>query len=133
MTVVAVLAMARATMALIEPEMMLRDEFMLRDEDEAEDEEEWRKARLPSGREYLWRHSDSGDVDDPDIVLLDKWRVGTTSKGRRYLWRENADNPEDPEVKFWSESTLNSGAPFWYAEDGEISLTDPFAAAVGVA
>jgi hypothetical protein len=103
-----------------------------------EPSDEWKAGTLASGREYLWRSSASGGEDDPDIVLLGdeddsshQWKVGTLKSGKRYLWRDNPDDPDDPEIKMWSESQLKSGKPFWYDEDGEISLSDPFAAAAG--
>ena len=96
----------------------------------------WRVATLDGGSEYFWR--ETGNPDEPEVRLskfMDEgptgnaggrsWRIGTLATGKRYLWRLPSGS-DDPEVKMWSESRLDSGAPFWYDEDGEISLTDPF-------
>ena len=104
--------------------------------------DDWKVGTLPSGREYFFR-ANPEDPDDPEVRLttdLDEepseasaalsaeWRVGTLPSGRRYLWRET-DDPDDPEVKMYSESTLDSGQPFWYDDDGEVLLSNPFAGA----
>ena len=70
----------------------------------------------------------SFDGEEPDSTDA-PWRIGQLPSGREYLWRETSD-PDDPEVHRWSQSTLDSGEPFWYDEDGEVSLTDPFARAL---
>ena len=106
--------------------------------------DEWKVGTLEeSGREYFWRARDGDDEDmevrlarydgeDPSVAEADAsasggWRIGTLPSGREYLWRENADDPDDPEVQWWTESTLDNGKPFWYDEDGEVTLKDPFA------
>jgi hypothetical protein len=92
-------------------------------------------GKLENGREFLWR--EGNDPNDPEIALQgseveatsapdtspDGWRIGVLASGRRYLWRGSA---EDPEVRFWDSSTLESGKVFWYTGDGHVSLTDPF-------
>ena len=97
--------------------------------------EDWKVGKLENGREFLWR--EGNDPDDPEIALQgseveatsapdtspDGWRIGVLASGRRYLWRGSA---EDPEVRFWDSSTLESGKVFWYTGDGHVSLTDPF-------
>lgn len=95
---------------------------------------QWEVASLPSGRQYYYRSTD--DPNDPEIRLLSEmreepdeaaeWKVGVLASGRKYLWRET-DDPDDPDVKFYHESKLESGAPFWYDDDGEVVLSDPFA------
>ncbi len=115
-----------------EPEISLTNPF-----------DEWKVGRLEdSGREYFWRERDSEedgmevrlasfDGEEPDSTDA-PWRIGQLPSGREYLWRETSD-PDDPEVQWWSQSTLDSGEPFWYDEDGEVSLTDPFARARALA
>ena len=97
--------------------------------------EDWKVGKLENGREFLWR--EGNDPDDPEIALQgseveatsapdtspDGWRIGVLASGRRYLWRGSA---EDPEVRFWDSSTLESGNVFWYTGDGHVSLKDPF-------
>jgi hypothetical protein len=60
-----------------------------------------------------------------ETVGLDRWHV-ILECGREYLWRGSED-PENPELKMWTEGRLESGERFWYDGDGEIILTDPFA------
>ena len=97
--------------------------------------DDWKVGLLDSGREFLWR--EGANPDDPDIKLEpssanaasepdvspEGWRIGVLASGRRYLWRGSA---EDPEVRFWESSTLESGSVFWYTGDGHVSLSDPF-------
>ncbi|KAL1511777.1 hypothetical protein AB1Y20_005063 [Prymnesium parvum] len=59
------------------------------------------------------------------------WKVGEMESGARFLWREGAGDGKEPVIWLWYESTLESGKPFWYDADGDISLTDPFAAGWG--
>ena len=103
--------------------------------------EQWKVGMLEdTGREYFWRARD-GDEDDLEVRLarydgedpseadadgVMSWKIGTLPSGREYLWRENDADPDDPEVQWWTESTLDNGNPFWYDEDGEVTLKDPF-------
>ena len=50
--------------------------------------------------------------EEPSERRAAKWQVGTLPSGKRYLWRLPLGASE-PEVKLWSQSTLDSGAPFW--------------------
>ena len=107
--------------------------------------DDWRVGVLEEdGREYFWRERGEGDDSDVEVRMAryageespgeaaledgHEWRVGVLPSGREYLWRET-DDPDDPEVQWWTESTLDSGEPFWYDESGEVTLSDPFALA----
>lgn len=103
--------------------------------------DEWKVGVLEEdGREYFWRDRDGEDDievrlarypgEDPDEDAGDDeekgdWKIGVLPSGREYLWRES-DDPDDPEVQWWTEGVLDSGEPFWYDEDGEVVLSDPF-------
>ena len=89
-----------------------------------------------SGATYWWREG-LLHPDDPEISMTDPtaplgdyeaaWKVGQLESGQRYLWRESSDDDDDePEVWSWTEATLDSGAPYWFDEDGAISLQCPF-------
>ena len=58
-----------------------------------------------------------------DAPAADSWQIGVLASGRRYLWRGDT---EDPDIRLWEQSFLDSGKPFWYTSDGAVSLTDPF-------
>ena len=105
--------------------------------------DEWKVGVLEEdGREYFWR--DREGSDDIEVRLArypgeepgeddgedgkGAWKVAVLPSGREYLWRES-DDPDDPDVQWWTEGTLDSGEPFWYDEDGEVVLSDPFAKA----
>ena len=42
------------------------------------------------------------------------------------MWRDNPDDDGDPEIAIWKEAALESGQAYWYDDDGNISLRDPF-------
>lgn len=103
--------------------------------------DDWRVGTLDAdGREYFWRESADGEEVEVRLARYDGdepgddeeegggWRLGVLPSGREYLWRET-DDPDDPDVQWWTEGTLDSGEPFWYDEEGEVTLTDPFARA----
>ena len=102
----------------------------------------WQVGVLANGQEYVWKEGTNED-DEPQVELLGsaeegfgddeddgaddfgEWQVGVLPSGREYLWRQ-VEGTDEPEVRLWFESTLDSGAPFWYDEDGEVSLNNPF-------
>jgi hypothetical protein len=99
-------------------------------ETEVETPAHWVKGVLSSGDDYWWRFDPESGVDEEDAEIAleqppDAWRMGELPDGRPYIWRDGEDE-DDPEIMIWSERELSSGAPFWYAEDGTVSLTDPF-------
>ena len=102
--------------------------------------DEWKVGKTDEGREYFWRERD-GEEDDVEVRLArfegeqpgdadddageGDWRIGKLPSGREYLWRQSND-PDDPDVQWWTQGKLDSGEPFWYDEDGEVTLSDPF-------
>ncbi|KAL3913756.1 MAG: hypothetical protein SGPRY_007869 [Prymnesium sp.] len=68
----------------------------------------------------------SEEAEGREVEVDTTWKVGRMSDGSRFLWRANPQDEGDPEVWLWKESRLESGEPFWFDSDGEISLTDPF-------
>ena len=89
---------------------------------------QWRSAALglSSDLRYWWRSA--GDEDAaPEVALeqpKDAWRLSMLPNGKPYLWRES-DDPDDPDIRLWRRSTLQSGDPFWYTEEGAVALSDP--------
>ena len=103
--------------------------------------EGWKVGVLPNGQEYVWKEG-ADEEGEPQVELLGEgameqdeegggvgeWNVATLPSGREYLWRQ-VEGEDEPEVRLWFQSTLDSGAPFWYDDTGEITLSDPFESA----
>lgn len=95
-------------------------------------EAQWRKASLsPTGQEYWWRESVTGEIEISVELPIDAWRVGMLPSGRPYTWRPSVHNPEDPEVRVWHFDYLESGRRYWWTDDGAVSLSDPHDLTVG--
>jgi len=85
-------------------------------------------ARLRLSPLQWWFESDE-DENDGDIELEQPptaWRIGELADGRAYTWRDSEDGDDDPEIKIWKEGELGSGDAYWFADDGMVSMTDPF-------
>mmetsp|Transcript_38988 Transcript_38988/g.107562 ORF Transcript_38988/g.107562 Transcript_38988/m.107562 type:complete len:154 (+) Transcript_38988:3-464(+) len=98
-------------------------------EAEAEAAPQWVQGNLASGEPFWWWFESDEDENDGDIELEQPptaWRIGELADGRAYTWRDSEDGDDDPEIKIWKEGELGSGDAYWFADDGMVSMTDPF-------
>ena len=93
----------------------------------------WVKGVLASnGNDYWWLYDPYAEEDADSEVELEApnraWRVGELPSGQDYIWRYASDDEEEEEIEtmIWTEKELSTGAPYWLADDGTVSITNPF-------
>lgn len=107
-----------------------RAQVYLQEEDDDATPAHWVKGTLDNGNNYWWRYDPETDADEEAETEFeepyDAWRVGELPSGQMYTWRFEAEDEDDVVTMMWTERELSTGAPYWFADDGTVALTDPF-------